>query len=95
MVEEAEFCMIKSVGKVDENASTPQIQTPIATSSFSNVESVPLQTGSNVPNLDAFQLETIEAQVITWRPHAWISICWEFFVINDNHLVDLENLQML
>jgi hypothetical protein len=67
--------MIESVGKVDENALTPHIQTLIATSSFSNVESVHLQISSNVPNLNVFQLETIEAQVIAWRPHGQISLC--------------------
>jgi hypothetical protein len=60
MVEEVEFCMIESVGGVDENALVPHIQTPIATFSFLDVESVHLQIGNNVPNLGAFQLETIE-----------------------------------
>ncbi len=67
-------------------------QTPITTSSFLDIESVHLQIGNNVPNLNVFQLVTIEAQVIAWRPHGWISICWEIFVVNDNHPMDLENL---
>jgi hypothetical protein len=51
MVEEAEFCMIKSVGGVNENALTPHIQTPLPTSSFSKVKIiVHLQVGNNVPN---------------------------------------------
>jgi hypothetical protein len=54
----------------------PTLKTPIATSSFSNVESVHLQIGNNVPNLNAFQLETIEAQAIAWRLHGSIFICW-------------------
>jgi hypothetical protein len=62
MVEEAKFCMIASVGGIDENASAPHIQTHLPTSSFSEVESiVHLQAGSNVPNLDVLQLETVEA----------------------------------
>ncbi len=59
MVEEANVCMIENVGRVDENASTPHTQTPIATSSFLNVENVHLQTSSNVPNLNVLQLKTI------------------------------------
>jgi hypothetical protein len=51
MVEEVEFCMIESVGGVDENALTPHIQTPLPTSSFLEVESiVHLQGGNNVLN---------------------------------------------
>ncbi len=61
MVEEAKFCMIESVGEVDENASTFHTRTPIITSSFLDIESVHLQTSNNVPNLNALQLETIEA----------------------------------
>jgi len=67
-------------------------QTPITTSSFLDIESVHLQIGNNVPNLNVFQLVTIEAQAIAWRPHGWISICWEIFLVNDNHPMDLENL---
>jgi hypothetical protein len=65
MVEKAEFCMIESVGGVDKNASTPHIQTPLLTSSFSEVESiVHFQVGSNVPNSNVQQLETIKTQAI-------------------------------
>ncbi len=73
----------------------PHTQTPIITFSFSNIENVHLQTGNNVPNSNVLQLETIKAQAIAWRPHGRIFIYWGFFVVNDNHLVDLENLQML
>jgi len=66
--------------------------TLITTSSFLDIESVHLQTGNNVLNLNTLQLETIEAQAIAWRPHGWISICWEIFVVNENHPMDLENL---
>ncbi len=51
MVEEAKFCLIESVGAVDENALVLHIQTPLPTSSFSEVESiVHLQASNNVPN---------------------------------------------
>jgi len=51
MVEEAKFCMIENVGALDENALVLHIQTPLPTSSFSEVESiVHLQAGNNVPN---------------------------------------------
>ncbi len=56
--------MIKNVGGVDENASTPHIQTPITTSSFLDIKNVHLQISSNVPNSDIFQLEIIEKQDI-------------------------------
>ncbi len=47
MVEEVEFCMIESVGGIDKIALTPHMQTPLPTSSFSEVESIMhLQVGS-------------------------------------------------
>ncbi len=46
MAEVAYFCMIESVGRVDENALAPHTQTPIGTSSFLDVENVNLQIGS-------------------------------------------------
>jgi hypothetical protein len=59
MVEEAKFCMIKSVGGVDENALAPHIQTPLPTSSFSKVKSiVHLQVGNNVPNQMFYNLRS-------------------------------------
>jgi hypothetical protein len=42
MAEEAKFCMIEVVGRVDENALAPHTQTLIATSLFSDVENVHL-----------------------------------------------------
>jgi hypothetical protein len=56
--------MIENVGGIEENASTPHIQIPIVTSSFSDIKSVHLQTSNNVPNSNILQLETIEAQAI-------------------------------
>jgi hypothetical protein len=37
----------------------------------------------------------IQVEVVTWRPHSGSSICWGFFVANDNLLMDIENPQML
>jgi hypothetical protein len=48
--------MIESVDKVNENEQTFHIQTLIATSSLLDVESVHLQTWSNVPNLNVSNL---------------------------------------
>ncbi len=64
MAKEVEFCMIENVGRVDENALAPQTQTPIATSSFSDVKSVHFQTDSYVLNSDGLRFETIRTQVI-------------------------------
>jgi hypothetical protein len=51
--------------KVKVATSTPHIQRHLPTYSFLKVENiVHLQAGSNVPNLDVLQLETIKTQVI-------------------------------
>ncbi len=36
-------------------------------------------------------LVPIAAQVQKWKPNNMNSICWGFFAINDNSLVDLKN----
>jgi hypothetical protein len=36
-------------------------------------------------------LVAIAAQVQKWKPNNMNSICWGFFAINDNSLVDLKN----
>jgi hypothetical protein len=41
------------------------------------------------------QLVVIQVQAIAWKPHNWTSLCWGFFAINDNLLMDLEKPQML
>jgi len=55
---ETYFCMIESVGEVDENALALH-KTYIITSSFLNIKNVHLQINNNVSNLNVFQLETI------------------------------------
>jgi hypothetical protein len=41
------------------------------------------------------QLEAIQAQSLTWKPHSRTSLCWGFFIGNDNLHVDFEKPQML
>jgi hypothetical protein len=60
----------------------------------SNVENVHLQ----VPNMlddDISQLVIVETQVVAWKPHSNLLICWGYFVIDDGLHVDLVKLQML
>jgi hypothetical protein len=40
------------------------------------------------------QFTCIQAHAVAWNPHSWNSICWGFFIVNDNLLVDLVKLQM-
>ncbi len=64
-------------------------------SNLSNVEFVHLECDSNLLENDNVQLTIVEVQVQQCKPHNMTSICWGFFVINDNLLIDFENPQML
>jgi hypothetical protein len=65
------------------------------TSSFVlDVESVHLQA-PNMSNDNISQLVAIEAQVMAWRCHNYLLICWGFFVVNDGLHVDLVKLHVL
>jgi hypothetical protein len=46
-------------------------------------------------NVDASKLATLKAQGMAWKLHSYLSICWGFFVVNDDLLVDLVKPQML
>jgi hypothetical protein len=50
----------------------------VPSSSILNVESVHMQV-PNISNVDVSQLVAIEAQVVSWRPHYCLFICWGFF----------------
>jgi hypothetical protein len=60
-----------------------------------DVEFVHLECDSNLLENDDVQLTIVEVQVQQCIPHNMTSICWGFFVINDNLLIDFENPQML
>jgi uncharacterized membrane protein YagU involved in acid resistance len=45
---------------------------------------------SNFAKVEMWQLVTIQTQAIAWKLHNQISICWGFFVVNDNLPMDLE-----
>jgi hypothetical protein len=62
---------------------------------LSNVEFVHLECDSNLLENDNVQLTIVEVQVQQCKPHNMTSICWGFFIINDNLLIDFENPQML
>jgi hypothetical protein len=48
----------------------------------------------NMSHVDVSQL-LVKAQVLTWRPHARLFICWGFFVINDGLSMDVVKSQVL
>lgn len=80
--------ILESVGGVDEDFHQPS-ENLIANSL--NVESVHLQCDNDLVENDELHLVTIAAQVQKWKPNNMNSICWGFFGINDNSLVDLKN----
>ncbi len=61
-------------------------------SSFSNVENVRVP---NMSNIDVSQLDVLKAQVVAWRPHSCMFICWGFFVIHNGLLMELVKSQVL
>jgi hypothetical protein len=68
------------MGGVDEDV-TSIAPNQIRSSSLSNVENVHLEpsnvTLSNV--VDVSQIVVVETQVLAWKPHNRMSICWGFF----------------
>lgn len=50
---------------------------------------------TNFIKVVVIQHAIIQVEVATWKPHNGSSICWGFFVANDNLLMDIENPQML
>jgi hypothetical protein len=46
-------------------------------------------------NVDVSQLDVVKAQVVAWRPHSCIFICWGFFVVRNGLPMDLVKLQVL
>jgi hypothetical protein len=93
MVEEECYYVESKGGGVDEN--TPSTSFPhmlsiahvhmptfvpihVPSSSISDVENVHLQV-PNISDVDVSQLVVIEAQVVSWRPHNHLFICWGFF----------------
>ncbi len=97
MVEE-ECYFVESMGRTNED--TPSIAffhmssslVYISFSSISNVENVPTP---NMSNVDVSQLDVVKAQVVAWRPHSCIFICWGFFVVRNGLPMDLVKLQVL
>jgi hypothetical protein len=83
------------VGGVDENVALITV-TYIRFSLVLNVENVHLESNNTLSNVDVSQLVIIKTQVVAWRLHNHMSICWGFFDVNDDVLhVDLVNSQML
>lgn len=61
------------------------------TSNSSNVESMHLQCDNDLVKNDELHLATIVAQAQRWKRDNRDSICWGFFVVNDNFPIDLKN----
>jgi hypothetical protein len=72
-------------------SSTIVVSNPVAIVTTSNFTIVT----SNFAKVQMQQMVAIQSQAITWKPNSRTSLCWGFFVVNDNLLVDLEKLQML
>jgi hypothetical protein len=90
---ENEVIIHESVGGVGE--ITGEVHMSL-TCSVCNVENVQPKFGSNLSSKnDVVQLVTIEVQAQQWKPHNKISICRDFFVINDSLRIDFENLKLL
>jgi hypothetical protein len=48
----------------------------------------------NMSHVDVSQL-VVKTQVVAWRPHIHLFICWGFFATNDGLPMDLVKSQML
>jgi len=58
------------------------------TSNNSNVESM---ATSNVAIVEVVHLVVIKVKIALWKPHHHSSIYCDFFVVNDNQLIDIVN----
>jgi hypothetical protein len=68
------------------------------TTNSSNVESIHLQCDNDLVENDELHLVAIiiiVAQAQKWKPNNKNSICWGFFIGNDNSPIDFKNPQML
>ncbi len=54
-----------------------------------------LTSNNVVAIIKVVQLTVVKAQATLWKPHHYSSICYGFFVVNDNLDVDIMNPQML
>jgi len=85
-------CIIECVCGVDEYASNAPYCMHV--SLVSNVGIVHMQT-NNLLDVEVLQVTIIEMQFVLGIPYNQMSICWRFFIINDNLHVDFESSQML
>jgi hypothetical protein len=46
-------------------------------------------------NVDVSQLDVVKAQVVTWKLHSCMFICWGSFVVYDGLPMDLVKSQVL
>ncbi len=82
-------CLIEFVNMVKNNVI---ITTFNVNCNLLDVESMHMKaTMINYVEIEFMQLVVIQVQVVAWKPHRQNSICYGFFIINDNLLVDLKN----
>jgi len=84
-----EILIAKNIDGVDESLTCENVDTY----NF-NMGSVHLELGNLLEN-EVSQLATIQTQFVFWKSQNRSSICWCFFVVNDDFLMDLEHSQML
>jgi hypothetical protein len=95
---EKECYFVESMGGINEDTPSTTLfhmsssLAYISFSSFSNVENVPTP---NMSNVDVSQLDVVKAQVVAWRPHSCMFICWGFFVVRNDLPMDLVKSQVL
>jgi len=88
---EKECYFVESMGGINEDTPSTALfrmsssLAHISFSSFSNVENVPTP---NMSNVDVSQLDAVKAQVMTWKPHSCMFICWGFFIVRDGLPMD-------
>jgi hypothetical protein len=60
---------------------------------------VQIETNMNLENGREEQmkinLKKLHAQRKSWQPHGRLSLCWNFYCVNDNEEFDLENTQIM
>jgi hypothetical protein len=72
---EKECYFVESMGGINEHIPSTTLF-HMSFSSFLNVENV---RTPNMSNVDVSQLDVVKTQVVAWRPHSCMFICWGFF----------------
>jgi hypothetical protein len=84
--------ILESVGGVDEDFHG--LSENLIANSL-DVENVHLQCDNDLVYNDELNLVAIAIKAQKWKPNNKNSICWGFFAVNDNSLIDFKNPHML